>query len=77
MNDAIKTVYETRSAIVHGGRRRRSRPAGQTLKDFDAKELALDSLRQVLKILIQRPEFLDPARIDRDLLMIPPTSIPS
>lgn len=72
MSDAIATVYATRSAIVHGGRRRRGNIDEHAERDLAAKRLAIDALRQVVKILARRPEYLDPRRIDSDLLMAPP-----
>ncbi|MBZ9851362.1 hypothetical protein LB565_25565 [Mesorhizobium sp. CA14] len=72
MSDAIALVYATRSAIVHGVRRRRGATAAHAERELDAKDQALNALRDVLKILIHRPEFLDPRRIDSDLLMVPP-----
>lgn len=73
MHDAISKVYATRSAIVHGVRRRGA-PDAHTERDLAAKGLALEALRRILRILIQRPELLDPHRIDSDLLMAPPAS---
>ncbi|PAP97434.1 HEPN domain-containing protein [Mesorhizobium wenxiniae] len=72
MSDAIAVVYSTRSAIVHGTRRRIGAADAHAERDLAAKDLALDALRSLLKILIRRPEFLDPRRIDGDLLMAPP-----
>jgi hypothetical protein len=77
MSDAIAMVYSTRSAIVHGGRRRRGTPDLHAEQYLAAKQQALDILRSVLKILTRRPEFLDPDRIDKDLLMAPPSVAPS
>ncbi|UPK34687.1 hypothetical protein IVB18_42915 [Bradyrhizobium sp. 186] len=74
MNDAISKVYATRSAIVHGARRRGA-PNAHAERDLAAKEQSLDVLRRMLKILIQRPEFLDLHRIDSDLLMAPPAAV--
>lgn len=63
---AIRDTYEARSAIVHGGRRKKS-----TSDDggYAASQTAIDVLRQVLKALVRHPAYLDPLKIDADLLL--------
>jgi hypothetical protein len=76
MSKAIDTVYAARSAIVHGGRRRRGDLDARAEREREAKQLAIATLRNLLKILARRPEYLNPKRIDSDLLMAPPTLAP-
>lgn len=76
MSDAIAVIYTTRSAIVHGTRRRRGTVDARAERELAAKNQAINALRGVLKLLIRRPEFLDPRRIDSDLLMAPPAIEP-
>lgn len=67
MHDAIRSVYDARSAIVHGGSRR-----GNLTDKETARLLAIDTLRRIIDLLIQHPVYLDPQQIDRELLRAPP-----
>ncbi len=64
MYDGISTLYKERSAIVHGLERKASAPAPQ-----EVRRLAVDALRRILRILIDHPRYLDPLKIDSELLL--------
>jgi hypothetical protein len=71
----IKDTYDARSAIVHGSRRRSS-PVSDP---HAASRRAIDVLREVMKALLAHPEYLDPQKIDGDLLLnprVPPSDFP-
>jgi hypothetical protein len=74
MSDAIKDVYEARSAIVHGARRSKGSVEDRAERALKAQNLALTSLRKLMGILLRHPKFLDPLRIDNDLLINPPSA---
>jgi len=61
--EQIGAVYEARSAIVHGSKRRK------TVDADHHRTLAVDGLRKVLEQVITRPEYLDPKRIDREIML--------
>jgi hypothetical protein len=63
---AIGKTYDARSAIVHGGKSRRSADSHDQHK---AAQIALDTLRSVIKQLVAYPDYLDPLRIDSELLL--------
>lgn len=68
----VKRLYEARSAIVHGRRKKRSKKASEPTDTTNAKErlLAADLLRFVLDVLVMNPEYQDnPAKIDEGLLL--------
>jgi hypothetical protein len=67
----VKRLYEARSAIVHGLRRKRSKKASEPNDTSNAEErlLASDLLRFVLNVLLTHPEYQDPAKIDEGLLL--------
>ena len=65
MRTAIKKTYETRSAIVHGGQRRSAPSDG----GHEAAQVAINALRTVIKQVFIHPDYLDPQRIDADLLL--------
>lgn len=67
MHATLGKVYAARSAIVHGGKRR-----SDASDEGIARELAIDALRKILRIVARRSEFLDPHRIDAELLRAPP-----
>lgn len=69
MHATLGKVYAARSAIVHGGKRR-----SDASDEGIARELAIDALRKILGIVARRSEFLDPHRIDAELLRAPPAS---
>ena len=76
INDAIKTVYDARSAIVHGARRSKGPAEERAARALEAKDLALASLRKILKLLLRHPQFFDPLCIDNELLIRPLFSEP-
>jgi hypothetical protein len=67
----VKRLYEARSAIVHGRRKKRSKKASEPTDTSNVKErlLASDLLRLVLNVLLANPEYQDPAKIDEGLLL--------
>jgi hypothetical protein len=67
----VKRLYEVRSAIVHGQRKRRSKKASEPADASYSQErsMASELLRFVLDVLLINPEYLDPARIDAGLLL--------
>lgn len=62
---AINETYAARSAIVHGGRRK----SGSAETDHVAARNAVDVLRTVINAIIAHPAYLDPHKIDSDLLL--------
>lgn len=62
----IKQVYEARSSIVHGGKK-----SSKGLDERDAADKAIGALRTIMKCLVAHPEFIDPLRIDAELLLTP------
>jgi hypothetical protein len=67
----VKRLYEARSAIVHGRRKKRSKKASEPTDRSNAEErlVASDLLRFVLNVLLTNPEYQDPAKIDEGLLL--------
>ena len=67
----VKRLYEARSAIVHGRKKKSSKKASEPPDTSYAKErsVASDLLRFVLDALLTHPEYLDPAKIDDGLLL--------
>ncbi|RXH05696.1 HEPN domain-containing protein [Bradyrhizobium guangzhouense] len=67
----VKRLYEARSAIVHGKRKKRTKSASEPSDNAHAAErlIAADLLRFVLKVLLEHPEYQDPAKIDEGLLL--------
>lgn len=61
---AINDTYGVRSAIVHGGRRKQ-----KDLDEYAAAKRAVDILRSVINAIIAHPAYLDPLKIDSDLLL--------
>lgn len=61
---AINDTYGVRSAIVHGGRRK-----SKDLDEYAAAKRAVDVLRTVINAIIAHPVYLDPLKIDADLLL--------
>ena len=62
----IKEVYKHRSAIVHGD----SVDAYKSVstRNVSIEDAAVEHLRAILSVMLERPEFLDPATIDQKLL---------
>ncbi len=69
VSEAIKKVYEARSRIVHGGRRKKGTPEEQRQADETARNDAIGALRTIIGLLLDHPRFLDPALIDTELLL--------
>lgn len=67
----VKQIYAYRSVVVHGNTKAHKKKEVQfrTGKKMPTRELATEYLRLVLKILIERPEYLDSQKIDQDLLL--------
>jgi hypothetical protein len=67
----VKRLYEARSAIVHGQRKKRSKKATEPVDDRNARErlIASDLLRFVLKVLLDSPQYQNPVKIDEGLLL--------
>jgi hypothetical protein len=67
----VKRLYEARSAIVHGRRKKRSKIASEPADASNADErlAASDLLRFVLNALLTNPEYQDPIKIDEGLLL--------
>ena len=65
---AIKQIYEARSRIVHGALRKRQ--SGKARLDQDDCDLAVKTLRRILRIVIKHSKYLNPKRIDADLLFV-------
>jgi Apea-like HEPN len=67
----VKQVYNYRSAIVHGSAKAKSKReiALGAQESIRTVELAEEYARLALRALVKRPEFLDPMRIDRELLL--------
>ncbi|PDS41136.1 hypothetical protein CO668_30805 [Rhizobium anhuiense] len=67
----VKRVYERRSAIVHGKRKKDTRKVSEPVDTrFDEdRRTASDLLRFVLDTLLTHPEYQSPSKIDEDLLL--------
>jgi len=67
----VKRLYEARSSIVHGRRRRRSTKASEPVdtRHSEDRVIASDLLRFVLDVLLTHPEYQDPSKIDEGLLL--------
>ena len=67
----VKKLYEARSAIVHGRRKKRTKKASEPTDTSNAKKrlIASNLLRFVLNVLLINPKYQDPAKIDEGLLL--------
>jgi hypothetical protein len=67
----VKRLYEARSAIVHGKRRKRSKKAAEPADKSHLQDrlIASDLLRFVLDVLVTHPQYQDPSKIDDGLLL--------
>jgi hypothetical protein len=67
----VKRLYEARSAIVHGRKKKPSKKASEPTDTTYANErlAASDLLRFVLNVLLTNPIYQDPAKIDDGLLL--------
>lgn len=71
----IKQIYRHRSNVVHGNVTKLGK--SKEIRITDARiiptvKLATDYLRLALQVLIEHPEYLDPSRIDEELLLESP-----
>lgn len=67
----MKKIYDYRSAVVHGSSKVNSKKEIKIEKDkksIKTISFANDYLREVLKILIMNPKYLDPKEIDKLIL---------
>lgn len=64
LRTAINKIYGVRSAIVHGGKRK-----SKELDEDAAANRAVNVVRIVINALIEHPIYLDPLKIDADLLL--------
>ncbi len=68
---AVKKLYETRSKIVHGSTFMKK--AKQVVPDEERfileRNAAIEVLRYILRCLLEHPRFLQPERIDEELLL--------
>lgn len=67
----VKRLYEARSAIVHGRRKKRTKLANESVSTRYASErqISSDLLRFALSALLTHPEYQDPAKIDEGVLL--------
>jgi hypothetical protein len=67
----VKRLYEARSGIVHGRRRKHSKKASEPADTSHLQDrlIAADLLRFVLDVLVTHPEYQDPSKIDEGLLL--------
>ena len=67
----VKALYNARSAIVHGVKPKRKKKAVDQDADRDEENrfLAAELLRFVLRILLANPDYLEPSKIDNDLIL--------
>jgi len=71
---SVKKIYEVRSAIVHGlkTKKPKKRLLEPEAEPYVAERAAAaDMLRFVIDILLEHPVYLDPLKIDADLLIEP------
>lgn len=72
----MKHIYRFRSAVVHGSTKasaKREMAVGGEGK-VPTVTAAIDYLRMAIKVLIDNPEYLNPGKIDEDLLLGKPIS---
>ncbi|MBB5255579.1 HEPN domain-containing protein [Rhizobium leguminosarum] len=71
---SVKKIYEVRSAIVHGLKTKKPKKRllePQAEPYVAERAMAADMLRFVIDILLEHPVYLDPLKIDADLLIEP------
>jgi hypothetical protein len=66
---SVGEVYGLRSAIVHGARGRSRRDVAAD--PLAGRTLAIETLRETLRRIIAAPRYLDPLKIDRELMLVP------
>ncbi|MFJ7755666.1 hypothetical protein ACQKGI_19875 [Peribacillus muralis] len=69
--NAVKHIYGYRSSVVHGSSKVSSKreikiPSGEPIPTI---ELAITLLRSAIQVLLNHPKYLDPKKIDEDLLL--------
>lgn len=69
--EKVKRIYSARSTIVHGKTPKRKKKAldQDNARGEDDRQLAAQLLRFVLQVLLAHPEYLEPSRIDSDLIL--------
>jgi hypothetical protein len=69
--DKVKKVYAVRSAIVHGKKPKARKKAvdSNSTQGEDDRQLAAELLRFVLRVLLAHPRYLDPSKIDSELIL--------
>lgn len=67
----VKRLYQARSSIVHGLRKKGSKKASEPAdtKHAEDRAIASDLLRFVIDVLLTHPEYQDPTKIDEGLLL--------
>ncbi len=67
----VKRLYEARSDIVHGLRKKQSKKAAEPedTRNSNERMLASELLGFVLKVLLAHPQYQEPAKIDEGLLL--------
>lgn len=67
----IKKVYACRSAVIHGSSKtaKKKEIRIDESRSIPTRDLAIEYLRKVLKILIAHPTYRDPKEIDKKLLL--------
>jgi len=74
----VKQVYGLRSALVHGSNKKVPKTVDtDPLRPHAAgRNLATNLLRTILSVLIEHPKFLDPLKIDSELMLGIPSASP-
>ncbi|NGX97126.1 MAG: hypothetical protein G4V63_18475 [Candidatus Afipia apatlaquensis] len=67
----VKKLYEARSAIVHGRRKKGSKQASEPsdYRHAEDRKTASELLRFILDVLLTHPQYLQPSKIDDELLL--------
>lgn len=69
---AMTSIYAMRSSIVHGTRGRKKAKTGDNpLHASESARLAIDTLRLVLRTLVENQRYLQPGVIDQELMLTP------
>lgn len=68
---AVKRIYDVRSEIVHGvtATKKRKTVVPEEEKHIAERDAAIDMLRYIIDILLENPRFLDPSKIDQELML--------
>jgi len=68
----IKDIYSFRSGVAHGDSKKANKKREIAINDKETVptvKAATDYLRMALRILLEHPQFLDPGKIDEELLL--------